>query len=129
VGDALGDGRIVKDLAINQAALQGDRLLFAVDFGGKETGTGMYWASLAADTTPDSQNCLFDWAETQYPNLFSPAGANTQFLAPYTYRYYKNTNAYIGISANDNHVYYLGATGGSKDAGILANWLNTAKCQ
>ncbi|MEQ1636133.1 MAG: hypothetical protein ABL903_05535 [Methylococcales bacterium] len=70
-----------------------------------------------------------NWAETNYPTLFAPSGASNQTLAPYTYRYYKNTHAYLGVSSADNHVYYLGADGILKDAGDLTGWLTAAKCQ
>jgi len=74
-------------------------------------------------------DCLFNWAETNYAELFSPAGAATQTLPPYTYRYYKNTNAYVGISSANNDVYYLGPDGNLLDVGNLSAWLAKAKCQ
>jgi hypothetical protein len=74
-------------------------------------------------------DCLFNWAETNYAVLFSPAGAATQTLPPYTYRYYKNTNAYVGVSSANNDVYYLGPDGNLRDVGNLSGWLTQAKCQ
>lgn len=80
-------------------------------------------------TTVSATECLFNWAETNYASLFSPAGAVTQTSAPYTYRYYKNTNAYVGISSANNDVYYLGPDGSLLDVGSLSGWLAKAKCQ
>jgi len=77
----------------------------------------------------NSRDCLFDWAETNYPSLFSPSGGNTGWFSPYYYRYYKNTNSYVGVSAVDNHVYYLGPDGALLDVGDLSGWLKTAGCQ
>ena len=73
--------------------------------------------------------CLFDWAETAYPGLFAPATSSAQVSAPYTYRYYAKTNAYLGVSSADGHVYYLAPTGVLQDVGALSSWLATAKCQ
>jgi hypothetical protein len=74
------------------------------------------------------EDCLFDWAESNYANLFSPA-ATTQQLAPYTYRYYKNTNAYLGVSSQDSHVYYLSSDGELLDVGTTKFWYLLSKCQ
>ena len=73
--------------------------------------------------------CLLNWAENAYSNLFSPAGAISQFQSPYTYRYYRNTNSYVGVSSINNHVYYLGPDGVLQDVGDLSGWLTTALCQ
>lgn len=126
VGDNLSDGRIVGEVVINKDSLHGDQLLFTASFGNKDMG--IYLGNLAAKANPDPKTCLMNWAEATYPSLFSPA-ASTQTLAPYTYRYYKNSNAYLGISSADNHVYYLGADGVLKDAGDLVGWLAKANCQ
>ena len=73
-------------------------------------------------------DCLLNWAEKNYSQLFSPAGAATQTLSPYYYRYYPNTNAYLGISSANTHVYYLGPDGNLQDEGALSSWLTMAGC-
>jgi alkaline phosphatase len=78
--------------------------------------------------TPQEQ-CLFNWAEKAYPSLFAPAGASSQVQAPYTYRYYEKTNAYVAVSSSNNHVYYLGSAGVLQDQGELSGWLAKAGCQ
>ncbi|MEQ1637245.1 MAG: hypothetical protein ABL903_11170 [Methylococcales bacterium] len=128
-GDNLGDGRIVGKTSINKDSLQGDHLLFTVNFSGKDTGVGLYLASLSANSNVDPKTCLMNWAEVTYPGLFAPASAATRSAAPYTYRYYQQSNAYLGISSADNHVHYLGADRVLKDAGDLAGWLAKANCQ
>ena len=75
-----------------------------------------------------SQECLFNWAEKNYPTLLAPAGAVTNLYDPYFYRYYPATNAYVGVSQNDQHVYYLGPNGVLQDMGALSGWLTTAGC-
>ena len=78
---------------------------------------------------PVSQaDCLFNWAETYYSQLFSPAGATSQTSAPYYYRYYQNTNSYVGVSSDNNHVYYLGPDGVLQDVGPSSAWFTTAGC-
>lgn len=49
---------------------------------------------------------LFDWAEATYPALF-PSHQHDLTFAPYIYRYYPETDIYVGV-ANGN-VYGLGA--------------------
>jgi glycerophosphoryl diester phosphodiesterase len=72
--------------------------------------------------------CLFNWAESSYPTMFAPSGAVSQFSSPFTYRYYSETNIYLGVSSADNHVYYLDAYG-FHDVGPLSGWLTLAGCQ
>jgi hypothetical protein len=76
-------------------------------------------------------DCLFNWAESNYPSFFAPAGAMSNTLAPYYYRYYSQTNAYLGTSSADNHLYYLGPLSSNSilDVGALSSWLSTAGCQ
>lgn len=85
--------------------------------------------SVTVQVTESSADCLFNWAETNYSNLFSPSGAVSQFSSPYTYRYYSATNTYLGVSSADDHVYYLGADGVLQDVDSLSYWLPIAGCQ
>ncbi len=73
--------------------------------------------------------CLLNWVETSYPNLFSPAGATTQKSSPFTYRFYRDTNAYVGIYSANNDVYYLGPDRVLQNVGGLNIWLPQAGCQ
>jgi hypothetical protein len=80
---------------------------------------------------PAQFNCLFDWAERTYPELFSPPGAASNWSEPYDYRYYPQTHAYLARSVADEHVYYLGPLSGHTilDVGEMAAWLVTAGCR
>ncbi|MCP5245418.1 MAG: alpha/beta hydrolase [Burkholderiales bacterium] len=87
-------------------------------------------SSVKADnaTTPNIE-CLLNWAQTFYPNLFSPAVQGVQFSSPYTYRYYPITNSYVGVSSTDNHVYYLGPDDVlPKDMGDFSDFMKEAGC-
>jgi hypothetical protein len=46
-----------------------------------------------------------------------------------SYRYYSATNAYLGVSSADNHVYYQAVDGRLQDEGLLSVWLPLAGCQ
>lgn len=76
------------------------------------------------------QQCLFTWAEHTYADFFAPADTSNAVLEPYTYRHYVQTNAYLGISSADSHLYYLGALTDFRlqDLGAAADWYRTAGC-
>lgn len=78
---------------------------------------------------PNLNDCLLNWAERSYTQLFAPAGQATQKWSVYSYRYYAQTHAYLGISSVDNHVYYLGLDGIMSDVGSVAHWAPIAGCQ
>jgi len=93
----------------------------------KMNGTGSTGSSCVL-APPD---CLFNWAERNFPDWFAPAGATSNPLAQYYYRYYPQTNAYVATSSADNHVYYLGPLSNYSilDVGALSPLLSTAGCQ
>jgi hypothetical protein len=93
-------------------------------------GHGMLSVEItSSDPAPVSRpDCLFNWAEKNYSPLFSPASTASQTSAPYYYRYYQNTNSYLGVSFLNDHVYYLGPDGALQDVGQLSAWLTTADC-
>ena len=92
-------------------------------------GSSVSLPSAAVTLSGNSSDCLFNWAERTYPTLFSPTAASNT-LAPYYYRYYSQTNAYLATSSADNHVYYLGPISNNAvlDVGALPTWLATAGC-
>jgi imidazolonepropionase-like amidohydrolase len=73
--------------------------------------------------------CLFNWTEGTYPDLFAPSGSLTTDSSDYTYRHYSATNAYAGVSSVDNDVYYKAADGILKNVGPLSDWLTKAGCK
>ena len=87
-------------------------------------------STVKADTaTPTDIMCMMNWAQTFYPNLFSPPVSDVQFSSPYTYRYYSDTNAYVGVSSAYNHGYYLGPEDASpQDMGALSTLLQESGC-
>lgn len=81
----------------------------------------------ATATTPQSSDCLFDWAELSFPEFFAPR-AQSQTAEPYYYRYYSQTTAYLAITAS--RLYYLGpvSAGAVADLGDVATWYATSGC-
>ncbi len=69
--------------------------------------------SVFADTLSDSDQ-LFSWAETQYPEFFSPPSQSSQTFENYYYRYYPDTNNYLGTHTIDLDVHVLGDTFGGQ---------------
>ena len=74
--------------------------------------------------------CFLAWAEGKYPDFLAPSGAATEISSFYSYRYYPATQAYLGVSSVDNHVYYMKAENGLlQNEGPLSNWLPLSGCQ
>ncbi len=83
--------------------------------------TGVY-----SDTRTDSDR-LFDWVEENFSQYFAPPGQQTQSFENYYYRYYPQTNNYIGTNTSDLNVYVLGDIfGGLLKVDSLQNLLQAA---
>lgn len=86
--------------------------------------------STPTTTIAKSADCLFDWAEGAYPELFRPAKPSSAMLDVYYYRQYTQSSAFLVVSNADRHVYYIGALSGNTplDIGLLSDWLRAAGC-
>jgi hypothetical protein len=75
--------------------------------------------------TSDSDR-IFNWAETGYPQLFSPYQPQSQTILGYYARYYSNTNTYLGTK--NGRVYYYNANAGGMvfDVGSIEDYLPIA---
>lgn len=80
---------------------------------------------------PAPADCLFDWAERAYPQLFAPTGRVSASFSPYYYRYYPETGNYLASSSADAHVWILGPASGGRllDAGPIAAFLGASGCR
>jgi pimeloyl-ACP methyl ester carboxylesterase len=86
-------------------------------------------ASASDSSEQNDTECLLNWGEGFFPDLFSPAMAGVYYSSPYTYRYYPDTNSYVGVSEADNHVYYMGPDDATpQDVGDLPYWLGQSGC-
>ncbi|CAK0762333.1 hypothetical protein CCP4SC76_3690007 [Gammaproteobacteria bacterium] len=100
-----------------------------VDGGGVvNAGIAFYTVSFQE---PGSSACLFAWAESHYPGLFSPSGpsgVNLQYQSPFIFSYYENTNSYLAISTLDNDVYFQIDGSPLQSAGDALSWLKESGC-
>lgn len=92
-------------------------------------GAGMLDAGRALATVLGtvSHDCMFNWAEKNHSGLFTSAAAS-QFLGPYFYRHYPATNNYLGVSSEDNRLYFLSG-GVMRDLGLANSWYTTTGCR
>ena len=88
--------------------------------------------TLSTATTAIQSDCLFGWAEVNYPSLFSPAAQSAEIdLGPFHYRYrYYSASAFYLATSSDGNVYYLGpADAAPVNVGLQSYWLGQAGCQ
>jgi hypothetical protein len=93
-------------------------------------GKGGIVASCSTVAPNTRSDCLFNWAEDHYASLLATSRPHSLTLSSYYYRYYWQTNSYLGTSSSNQHLYFVGAvTGGNAyDLGPVANWYTTAGC-
>lgn len=92
-------------------------------------GAGMLDAGRALATVlgTQSHDCLFNWAEKNYNGYFAPT-AVSRFYGPYFYRYYSAIDSYLGVSSEDNRIYFLSA-GVMHDEGLASSWYTSTNCR
>ena len=104
---------------------------YTIFLGGTNTGgTGVPIDVKVSAISATPMDCLFDWAETSYPALFTPSGSASKVDATsiFYYRGYPQMQAYLGISKWDNHVWFSGSDNVMKDQGASSAWLTVAGC-
>ncbi len=91
--------------------------------------SGIYKLIANKGISKEAKECLFNWAEQQYPLIFSPTSVSSQQFEDYTYRYYSDTNIYLGFFQNKK-VHYLEAnkSDGIVDAGDVKPYQDLAGC-
>lgn len=71
---------------------------------------------------------ILDFLEQRYSSYLAPAGSATQTGAGYTFRYYRDSKAYLG--SKDGRLWYLppgGSLANILDVGAQADWLEEAR--
>jgi hypothetical protein len=102
---------------------------YTIFLGGTNTaGTGTPIDVKVSSIPISPADCLFNWAESNYSQLFAQAGVASQTSGTYYYRYYQATTSYLGVSSADDHVYYKGPDGSLQDLGASSGWLTKAGC-
>ncbi|MDH3998982.1 MAG: hypothetical protein OET90_09090, partial [Desulfuromonadales bacterium] len=81
---------------------------------------------LPTDGTISDADRLFNFFEGSFQTFISPVGFPSQTIAGYYYRYYADTESYVGIKGG--RVYYLGPFGNYEtiDLGSYDDWLQSA---
>ncbi|MCX7176268.1 MAG: hypothetical protein NT159_20550 [Proteobacteria bacterium] len=87
-------------------------------------------ATVTVSAAQNPSDCVFNWAERAYPQLFAPAGAASASYPPYYFRFYPGTATYLASSSADSHLWVLGpATGNSLfDVGPITAFMSLAGC-
>lgn len=81
-------------------------------------------ATVAA--TPSDTERIFNWAQSTFPQFFSPANSNALSLDGFTYRFYNSTVTYLGEKGG--RLYFLdGRSGAFSDLGVTGPYLDSAK--
>lgn len=68
-------------------------------------------ASLASADKASDTDKLLNWAESNYPQYF-PAHQATQNTEPWLFRFYPETNAYVGVNTSNDGAYVFGGPWG-----------------
>lgn len=81
----------------------------------------------ATATTQQQPDCLFNWAETSFPDFFAPR-AQSSSAGSYYYRHYSQSSAYLAI--NSDRLLYLGPLSSDTvlDLGDVATWYGRSGC-
>jgi len=80
---------------------------------------------------PLQSECIFNWAESKFPQFFSPAGSALIYDRPMYYRYYPNTRNYLGINTEDHRVWLFVASVSKErflNVGPITSYLDLAGC-
>ena len=88
------------------------------------TGANLPTTSAVTDAAVD---CLFNWAQGQFPTLLAPASAVSQTVSPYRFRFYSQTGVYLGVSSADENLYAV-LGGKLEKLGAVAPWLTQSGC-
>jgi photosystem II stability/assembly factor-like uncharacterized protein len=77
-----------------------------------------------------SSECLFNWAEQQYPELFNPTPSFTASWNGYQYRYYSATNTYVGfLHKQEVHLLRPNISDDVSVIGHINTYLDLSGCQ
>ena len=75
--------------------------------------------------------CLFNWAESAFPQLFPrQAEGGLSFVSPFYFRYYPSTGTHLGASTLDEYAWLMGPSTDHQPVPVapLADYLSAAGC-
>lgn len=105
---------------------------YAIDaLGSPSDNKGFFTVKVSMSGATSTSDCLFNWAETNYPFLFAPPTKQNGSFEGYTYRYYSAANTYLGTHSDGNVYFYAPALYGDKitNIGTMAYYGNLAGCR
>ena len=80
--------------------------------------------------TNEEINCLLNWGENSHPALIQAGSRVTSFSNPFRYRYYPKSDSYLGVSLEDNNLYYFEQKIGEiVNLGPVSTWLSSSSCR
>lgn len=81
-------------------------------------------------TSTSKVDCLYHWAEQNYPQAFAPQAVSSQILLGYYFRYYAGTNTYIAYATGNDRIYYVGPLSNNSvlDLGPVGGLLSASAC-
>ncbi len=130
--DSMGTRAYVGDFASNAIVVFDTASLnevYRIQHGGQFNDMAVAPSSASPPPNTSQITCLFDWAQSNYPSLLSPASTGLSTLQNYIYRYYSKTQFYLAVSFADSHVYYMSvAEGIIHDLGPFSVWKVTSNC-
>lgn len=74
-------------------------------------------------------DCLFNWAEGVYPQVFAPPTRQNGSYMGYTYRYYSASNMYLGTKDGDVYLYAPSISSAINNVGSMAYYAGLAGCR
>lgn len=91
-------------------------------------GMNMVAHAAPAPAPSPAIDCLFTWAEGEYPAVLTPAGSAAQVDAGYYYRTYSGSGHALAVA---NGTLWLLLPGSSTPTGVgpLSDWLNRSGCR
>ena len=93
-----------------------------------ETVSGIFKLTDKVNFTAIS-DCIFDWLEQGTPSLFSPTSVNSEQWQGYTFRYYSETEMYLGIfHEQEIHQLQISVSGDVIPQGALTSYQQRSGC-
>lgn len=99
-------------------------------FSGSATGAIIDALHVEPEFSANAKECLFQYAGQNFTQLFRPALAETLFFEDYTFRYYEDTNTYLGFYQDKRvHLLQPDISSDIKDVGSLWYFMHLSGCE
>jgi pimeloyl-ACP methyl ester carboxylesterase len=97
-----------------------------VSYSGLTTSTHL----VSGKSTPDPFDCLFQWAESSYPDIFGRTRTASTVSGDLVFRKYSGSSSYFGFTKAQGHTFYLGPLTNNivADLGLTSNWMTLSGC-